>query len=254
MRVHLFLSCCLVGNAAASVLPTIDKPILNLTEIGIPIPPIPLPEFETKRTAYVRLINNFNLTLTNVTLYHKFSDDYKSVKVWDAIQPGEVTKETLTVNFDTGMTLGADWWKIVCVSGADGQASVYFSDPQNYRSVVEYLERAATGALAVPGAILGAILGLLDGGISGILFGARVGVGIAEAVNINLERTSDDLSNYWRFDLKTVDDGQIVSIALDPDMTMEFESKSDHGSTRLSSITYVALKKVASSVYEAYKQ
>ncbi|QPG99424.1 hypothetical protein C2857_001753 [Epichloe festucae Fl1] len=158
------------------------------------------------------------------------------MKVWDVIQPGEVTKETLTVNYDTGMNFGGDWWKLVGVSGADGQASVYYSDPQNYQAIIQALEKAATVVFALPGFILGGALGgkagLMTGDPAATLFGAilgassgsRAGQSAAEAVNINLERTSDELSNYWRFDLETVDDGQIVSIALNPNMTMEFES------------------------------
>ncbi|GAB0132949.1 hypothetical protein EsDP_00001369 [Epichloe bromicola] len=167
------------------------------------------------------------------------------------------------------MNFGADWWKVVCVSEADGQATVYYSNPDNYRSIIEAFEMAATWAIAAAGAVAGAFLGFQGASSAGAVSpsleaaltpgyewgvpGEIVGKVAAEAVNINLEKTSDDLSNYWMFNLKTVDDGQIVSIALNPNMTMDFESKSGHDSTRLSNITKEAFEKVAESVDEAYR-
>ncbi|PKS05649.1 hypothetical protein jhhlp_008168 [Lomentospora prolificans] len=71
----------------------------------------------TKRTAKVVIRNNTSNPIAAVGVAHKYSDDYKNSGSWGIVQPGEVTEETMEVEYNTGfLTTGRDWWLVTWYS------------------------------------------------------------------------------------------------------------------------------------------
>ncbi|KAL6900490.1 hypothetical protein GGI43DRAFT_383964 [Trichoderma evansii] len=67
---------------------------------------------KVKRTATVSIRNNTSKPIFAVSLLHKYSDVYKNRKEWAAIAAGDVTNETLKVEYNTGFfTTGRDCGK-----------------------------------------------------------------------------------------------------------------------------------------------
>jgi len=65
----------------------------------------------TKRTAYVAIRNEKSEPLIAVGVKHKYSDNYTNDGEWAIVQPGELSGETLKVEYNTGfLTTGVDWY------------------------------------------------------------------------------------------------------------------------------------------------
>jgi hypothetical protein len=98
----------------------------------------------TTRTGYATVRNNTSQPLLGVSLVHKYSDEFKEEQQWGLVQPGEAGEEHLAVQFNTGfMTTGRDWWLVTWFS--PDMKTILFSDPNNFRDIVDGLETLAPG-------------------------------------------------------------------------------------------------------------
>jgi hypothetical protein len=102
-----------------------------------------------KRHGNVVVENKTGKVIEFVTVAHKYSDNYKQAKTWGNLPNGQTVKEPLVVEYNTGFgTTGRDWW--VVTWKFRGENAIQLTTPNNFRGLVDALERAAINAL--PGA------------------------------------------------------------------------------------------------------
>lgn len=98
------------------------------------------------QVASVKVVNNTSRTLLSISLSHKYSDVYKNSHTWENIGNNSGTS-TSEVDFNTGFwTTGRDWWVLTWV---DDQGNTYMTDPNNFRSILDFLEKI-TNRIAEP--------------------------------------------------------------------------------------------------------
>jgi hypothetical protein len=174
----------------------------------------------THQTANAVVVNNTGRTLRSVHVLHKYSDDYKNSRDWGALQPGE-SSSPLTVDYTTGfLTTGRDWWVVTWEYA--GEQKVYFTNPQNFRSLVDWLEQV--GSIGIP-ALLEAAAAAESAG-AGTAAGAAAGAKITEML-LNSESTA----GFKQHILRSEDAGQITQIVIKADNTVEWRSPSGNSST-----------------------
>jgi len=119
-----------------------------------------LAQAQTKRTASVQVKNSTGRVIEWVSVFHKYSDNYKDEKVWRNVPNGSVPSEMLEVRYNTGFgTTGIDWWLIMWKY--QGEDTVYRTDPNNGRALIDGVETVAKAVLPTAGAVLGEVGGFL---------------------------------------------------------------------------------------------
>lgn len=92
----------------------------------------------------VVLENDTSKDWLSAGVIHKYSDNYKDKQDWGKIKKGDTTPP-FTVNYNVGaFTTGQDWWS---VSWIDDKGHMFITDPNNFRNIVDFLEKI-TGPLA----------------------------------------------------------------------------------------------------------
>jgi hypothetical protein len=110
----------------------------------------------TQNIAWVQIVNNTGEQISEVTVLHKYSDVYKDNCIWDRLEAGQ-TSDGKTVNFNTGFgTTGVDWWLVTWLS-QDGR-TFYYTDPENFRNLIDVLEDIASRYIGQAGGILGSAI------------------------------------------------------------------------------------------------
>lgn len=86
----------------------------------------------------VIITNKSGIHIKSISVVHKYSDVYKNQLDWNQVEPWTSTTEQF-VDYNVGfLTTGMDWWLVTFV---DDHGITYISDPDNFRDVVDALEK-----------------------------------------------------------------------------------------------------------------
>lgn len=110
---------------------------------------------QTQRKANVQINNKSGVPIYNVTLVHKYSDNYKDNNIWPVV--GNETKSTGTkVRYNTGFgTTGKDWWLVSWTVELSGQAVMqYTTAPNNFRDIIDVAEKATIKGLPIASSVV----------------------------------------------------------------------------------------------------
>lgn len=185
----------------------------------------------TKRSAQVSVRNDTDTPLIGVSVVHKYSDNYKEDYQWGIIPPGEIPGDHLTVEYNTGaFTTGRDWWVITWFS--EDLQTLYYSDPNNFRDIIDALENLAPDTIA---AVAGAIAGL--GGSwtgPGAVAAAAGAAALAKGTTTALFN-SESTDGFKQHILREEDEDALTEIVINADRTITFRSNSGNSDTVSSS-------------------
>lgn len=187
----------------------------------------------TKRTAHVMVRNDTPDTISAVSISHKYSDDYKNQLDYpSAIAPGRTTPEALPVEYKTGdLELGRDWWIVTYHRSRpdaerEGELKMWYTDPANFRSVIDALEKAAP-------TLIKAAINAAKGSNPALLPAAKAAQVAAKVMNkffFNRESTT----GYKQHILRKEDAERITLVVIHEDNTVTFQSKSGKSKTKTS--------------------
>lgn len=181
----------------------------------------------TKRTARVSVRNNTDTPIVGVSVVHKYSDDYSHEHQWGIIQAGEIPDETLEVEFNTGaFTTGRDWWVVTWFS--PDMTTLYYSDPNNFRGIIDGLENIGPDVIA---AVAGALAGLstsLSG--PGAVAAAAGAAAAAKTVTTGLFN-SEATDGFKQHILRSEDEDELTEIVINGDRSITFKSNSGSSDT-----------------------
>ncbi|KXX80942.1 hypothetical protein MMYC01_203918 [Madurella mycetomatis] len=174
----------------------------------------------TKRTARVAIRNNQPQPILAVGVKHKYSSVYQHEGEWGIVKPGELTDKTLTVEYNTGLfTTGVDWWGVSWYS--EDMKTLYYSNPQNFRGVIENIEKITTPVLVTAGWVAS---DLANAGATrhSLAHVATIVAGSTTAVLFN----SEDTVGLKRHMLVEEDEDELTEIIINEDNTITFKSRS----------------------------
>lgn len=207
-----------------------------------------------RKTASVKIRNNSQKPIEGVSVVHKYSSVYVDEHTFKAIQPGATSNEELTVEYNIGLlTTGRDWWKVSWVS--DNTTVLTYTNPNNFRSSIDWFERTTSEILPFTGWILGGTVGgkhkgkgkatgaatakagsktaaspsakgAFVGGIGGFLVGKSITNAVA-----NQESTE----GFKQHTLRESDSDTVTTIIIENNGTVTFESISGTSTTVTSS-------------------
>lgn len=197
----------------------------------------PVPDNENTHRARVSVRNECSTPIYNVSVIHKYSSVYKNTFKWPEVKSGALAAEMMPVQYHHGfLRTGWDWWAVTWVR--DNQA--YTSSPQNFRALVDFLERIAPIAIeAVTSVAAGAAtapLGPLAVAVAEIVAGAAAG-GVASTL-FNTESTDGFKAHV----LDSSDENQITEVVIRNDGRVYFKSNSGSSSTDSKVIPLPALQ------------
>lgn len=194
----------------------------------------------TKRTAQVAIRNNQSEAILAVGVKHKYSDNYENNGQWGVVQPGGLTDKKLTVEYHTGfLTTGVDWYALIdpgvgpkadretrCRWGVSWYSkdtkTLYYSNPENFRGVIDAAERITPATLAPVTAAAGILAGAAGPGAATAAMAAATVAGMTVSTLFNSEGTA----GFKRHMLVTEDENQTTEIIINEDNTITFKSPS----------------------------
>lgn len=177
-------------------------------------------QMSTYKTAKAVVVNNTGRVLRSAHVAHKYSDDYKNSQDWGSLQPGEASSP-MTVEYSTGLlTTGRDWWAVTWEYS--GEERVYYTSPVNFRGLIDWLESA--GSVVIQAALAAAAAAESAG--TATAAGAAAGAAITSML-LNSESTD----GFKQHILRDEDAGQVTSIVINADNTVEWRSPSGTSST-----------------------
>ncbi|KAH7134999.1 hypothetical protein B0J11DRAFT_517310 [Dendryphion nanum] len=201
----------------------------KLSQILLTLCFLPLVLCLTKRKALIKIQNNTPDTLTGVGVSHKYSDVYKEQFSWSAIAPGKLSTEDMIVEYHTGFgTTGRDWWMVtyhreIASAVRKNEVMMWYSDPQNFRSIIDFLEKIAPAAIK-------AAINAAKGTNPQLLPAAQV-AHIASKVMCKLMFNNESTDGFKQHILESEDANQITVIVINADNTITFKSKSGNSKT-----------------------
>jgi hypothetical protein len=179
------------------------------------------------RHAIIHVQNNTGKDIDFVTVAHKYSNDYKNHQTWGNLPNSATTSDGLEVDYTTGfLTTGRDWWLVTWKF--KGENMVHFTDPQNFRGIVDALEKAALAGLPEAGKAAG-------GAVAGKP-GAAIGGPAAERIGtlfLNNESTDGFKQHILRDEDSKEKGGKSTVIEIGGEVT--FRSPSGVSTTRVGS-------------------
>lgn len=187
----------------------------------------------TKRTAYVKIRNETPDPIDGAAISHKYSDVYKNTLDFSTIKPGQTSADTLTVEYNTGaFTTGRDWWLVTYhrsnpSSTRPGSLKLRYTDPSNFRSIIDTLEQAAP-------ALIKTAINVAKGSNPAYLPAAKAAQVAAKAVN-KLLFNEESTAGFKQHILRSEDEGKVTTVVIHADDTVTFESKSGDSETVTSS-------------------
>ncbi|KAH8674815.1 hypothetical protein BGZ60DRAFT_404871 [Tricladium varicosporioides] len=185
-----------------------------------------------KQTAQVSVRNNWDQPLVGVSVIHKYSDDYKNHGEWGIIKPGELAPETMDVEYNTGfLTTGRDWWVITWYS-ADMKTQ-YYSDPVNFRNIIDALEKVAPSVVKVAMKTVAAGMAA-EAGPGAVVAAKNAAKVLAKVANEALFNT-ESTDGFKQHILRSEDAGKLTEIVINKDRSITFKSKSGNSDTGTSS-------------------
>ena len=96
------------------------------------------------QTAQVTINNVGKQKLLSVKVHHIYSDVYSNELAWEAGDAtiGITSFKAQSVQYNTGaLTTGRDWW---LVTWYDAAGDCYFTDPLNFRNIIDVVESIST--------------------------------------------------------------------------------------------------------------
>ncbi|KAF2470710.1 uncharacterized protein BDR25DRAFT_303728 [Lindgomyces ingoldianus] len=190
---------------------------------------LPLAFCLTKRTALVKIQNNTPYPISGVGVSHKYSDVYKNQYDWSIIPPGTLSTEAMTVEYNTGaFTTGRDWWMVTyhseqASSVRPNELKMWYSDPENFRSIIDFLEKAAP-------ALIKTAINAAKGSNPQLLPAAKAAQ-IASKVMCKLMFNNESTAGFKQHILRSEDEGRVTTIVINADNTITFKSKSGNSNT-----------------------
>ncbi|CAM1503620.1 Fc.00g012110.m01.CDS01 [Cosmosporella sp. VM-42] len=181
----------------------------------------------TKRTALVSVRNNTDSTIVGVSVVHKYSDNYTNDKQWGIIQSGELAGDQLEVEYNTGaFTTGRDWWVLTWYNL--DMTTLYYSDPDNFRGIIDSLEEIAPDSIA---AAAGAIAGLAGSLTGPGAVAAAVGAAAVAKTTTSALFNSEATDGFKQHILREEDEDALTEIVINSDRTITFKSNSGNSDT-----------------------
>lgn len=114
-------------------------------------------EAKTHRQAFAGVWNDMPDPILSVSLMHKYSDVYKNNQEYAVIQPGRLSPDSLTVDYNTGIeTTGKDWWMVSWYT-SDLKTFCY-TDPNNFRGLFDAFDHVAPGLITAVVAVAAAVI------------------------------------------------------------------------------------------------
>lgn len=215
-----------------------------------------LPVSAGTNTANAVVVNKTGKDIVSVSLVHKYSNEFRESKTWTKlIRNGESTP-WMTVKYNTGFgTSGTDWWFVSFVHPTESPVLNY-SDPNNFRGVIDFFERGAI--VAVPALIKGAAKGaaaICEGKTGGAC--APLGVAATAAAAYGAEELSKRLFNsegtagFKQYILRSSDANRLVTITLLPRGKIEISSPSGKETTVYSSKKFDVTPEIKAAIAAA---
>lgn len=183
----------------------------------------------TKRTALVKIQNNTPDTISGIGVSHKYSDVYKNQYDWSVIPPGSLSTEAMTVEYNTGaFTTGRDWWMVTyhreqTSSLRPNELKMWYSDPENFRNIIDFLEKAAP-------ALIKTAINAAKGSNPQLLPAAKAAQ-IASKVLCKLMFNDESTAGFKQHILRSEDEERVTTIVINADNTITFQSKSGNSNT-----------------------
>ncbi|MCR9137148.1 MAG: hypothetical protein NXI27_14205 [Alphaproteobacteria bacterium] len=174
---------------------------------------------KTKRTAWVVVDNQTGEDILSLTINHKYSDEYKNSYTFDKVLKHQRKSKKVEVEYNTGaFTTGKDWWRVSWVQ-MDGTPRLFYSDPQNLRGFVDFMEGAGDYLIPAAFAAAGAAAGTACTGATG---GACAPAGIAATAGAiaagqalsNKMMNDESTKGFKQHILRKADEGKTVTITL----------------------------------------
>lgn len=183
----------------------------------------------TKRYAYVKVRNNTNKPMLAVGVVHKYSDNYKQHHEWPIIQPGELSSDQMTVTYNTGfLTTGKDWWYISWYS--EDMETLYYSDPNNLRSVVDALENIAPDVISKAAEAAAGLVTAPESGPGAVV--AAKAASAAAAATTKYMFNSESTAGFKQHILREDDQiKRVTEIIINADHSITFKSHSGTSKT-----------------------
>jgi len=111
-----------------------------------------------KKQADVVVSNKTGKTILSVTVAHKYSDEYEHQLDWPGVLANGASTSGQPVTYNTGFgTTGRDWWYVSWVY--TDSSTVYYSDPNNFRGAIDFMEKASRIAIPVGTSIAATVFG-----------------------------------------------------------------------------------------------
>ncbi|XP_014550921.1 hypothetical protein COCVIDRAFT_31454 [Bipolaris victoriae FI3] len=190
---------------------------------------LPLALCVTKREAYVTIQNNTPDVISGASITHKYSDNYKNQADFGDILPGATSSILQTVEYNTGaFTTGRDWWFITyhreqAGSERPNELLMWYSDPTNFRSIIDFLEKAAPALIKVA-------INAAKGSNPALLPAAKVAK-IASKVMCKALFNDESTAGFKQHILRKEDAGETTTIVINTDNTITFKSRSGNSET-----------------------
>lgn len=178
-------------------------------------------EAKKKETANVVIHNFTGKDIIGLNLSHKYSDVYKHEYSYDGIIKAGSQTSPKRVEYNTGaLTSGKDWWAVNWVDISENP-KLYYSNPNNFRNVVDFLEQASTIAVPVAAGIITGVVGAVCTGATAGGCGTPTVIATSAAVKastlaISQLTNSEGTDGYKQFILRPKDAGKNVVIQLFP--------------------------------------
>jgi uncharacterized membrane protein YphA (DoxX/SURF4 family) len=197
----------------------------------------------SKRNADVVVVNNTGKTILQVTVAHKYSDVFSHDLEWQGILKSGDKTTGKVVEFNTGFgTTGRDWWYVSWVY-TDG-AAIHYSDPDNLRGAVDFMEKSARIGIPVGTAIAATVFGTVctigSAGTCGPAATAAVTTAMASVGATIASATAGELlanggtKGFKQHILREDDAGKTIIIVLEKNGKISIKSPSGISETKYS--------------------
>ncbi|KAH7064429.1 hypothetical protein BKA63DRAFT_173368 [Paraphoma chrysanthemicola] len=210
----------------------------KITQLLVALCFLPFAPCIAKSTAYVKIQNNTPDTITAISVSHKYSDDYKHQGDWGELAPGAITPEKMKVEYNTGwLTTGRDWWMVTyhrkqAGSERPNELKMWFSDPMNFRNVIDFLEKAAP-------ILIKTAINVAKGSNPAALPAAKAAQVVSKVMCKLM--FNDESTDGWKQHILRDDDEDVVTmIIINKDDTITFRSRSGESKTVTSTKWVVA--------------
>ncbi|TNE68865.1 hypothetical protein EP331_14715 [bacterium] len=189
---------------------------------------------QKNRNAFIQVKNSSNSTIYNVIVIHKYSDISKEKKTWiGELKPGQSTPADFKVRYQTGFgRTGADWWIVTWTEARDeNSVTQYTTDPQNFRGIIDQLEKGAKKGIPIATTVIG---------VASVGLGPVAGLAVAGGSIVANEIADKTLGNggtagFKKHTLKEEDKKLTTVINITKKRNVSFKSKSGKSTTETKS-------------------